>query len=161
VAHATIETMMRVSFDLDHTDWHGHPAETLWADPVPMLGPYAFRLQNSPFFKRGIAYLDIVDTTPTEGDGLFDFKRVIRRSGHSTYMILVKEDEPRFSRYWNALQAHGCTYEWGEHECTIGHRRLYAVDVPSSADLDKVVAILERGHGDGTWMYQEGYRHRP
>jgi hypothetical protein len=98
-AHATIETMMRVSFDLDHTDWHGHPAETLWADPVPMLGPYAFRLQNSPFFKRGIAYLDIVDTTPTEGDGLFDFKRVIRRSGHSTYMILVKEDEPRFSLY--------------------------------------------------------------
>jgi hypothetical protein len=75
-------------------------------------------------------------------------------------MILVKEDEPRFHPYWNALQALGCTYEWGEREFSIGHRRFYSVDVPPSADLNKVIAILERGHGDGTWMYQEGYRHR-
>jgi creatinine amidohydrolase/Fe(II)-dependent formamide hydrolase-like protein len=93
--------MIKVSFDLDHADWHGHPAETLWADPVPMLGPCAFRLQNSPFFKRGVAYRDVVDATPTEGEELFDFKRVIRRSGHST-MILVNEDEPFFPRYGNA-----------------------------------------------------------
>jgi Domain of unknown function (DUF4265) len=152
--------MIKVSFDLDHTDWHGHPSETLWADPVPMLGPYAFRLHNSPFFKRGIAYRDIVDTTPTEGEQLFDFKRVIRRGGHSTYMILVSEDEPRFQQHWNDLQALGCTYEWGQKKFSIGHRRFYSVDVPPSADLDKVVAILERGEGEGTWMYQEGYRHR-
>jgi hypothetical protein len=34
--------MMKVAFDLDHTDWHGHPAETLWADPAPELSPDAF-----------------------------------------------------------------------------------------------------------------------
>jgi Domain of unknown function (DUF4265) len=152
--------MMRVSFDLDHADWHGHPAETLWADPVPMLGPYAFRLQNSPFFKRGIAYRDIVDTTPTEGEELFNFKRVMRRGGHSTFMILVKADEPRFPQYWDALQALGCTYEWGQKEFSIGHRRFYSVDARPSADLNKVVAILERGDGDETWKYQVGYRRR-
>ena len=151
--------MIKVSFDLDHTDWHGHPAETLWADPVPEISSRAFRLQNSPFFMRGISYLDIVDTTPTEGDGFFEFKRVIKRSGHSTYMLLVAEDEPRFREYWGALQALGCTYEWGSKKFSIGHRRFYSVDVPPLSDLNKVIAILERGESDGTWMYQEGYRH--
>jgi hypothetical protein len=151
--------MVRISFDLDHTDWHGHPAETLWADPVPEISPSAFLLQNSPFFTRGLSYLDIVDTTPTEGDGFFEFKRVIKRGGHSTYMLLVEEDEPRFHKYWGALQALGCTYEWGRKKFSIGHRRFYSVDVPPLAGLNRVVAILERGESDGTWMYQEGYRH--
>ena len=73
--------MIKVWFDLDRTDWHAHPAESLWADPVLEISPTAFRLQNSPFFVRGISYLDIVDTTPTEGDGLLEFKRIIKRSG--------------------------------------------------------------------------------
>jgi hypothetical protein len=57
------------------------------------------------------------------------------------------------------LQALGCTYEWGEREFSVGYRRFYSVGVPPLAGLDRVIAILERGEGDGTWMYQEGYRH--
>jgi hypothetical protein len=34
--------MMKVAFDLDHTDWHGHPAETLWADAMPEPAPMPF-----------------------------------------------------------------------------------------------------------------------
>ena len=153
--------MIKVSFDLDHTDWHGHPAETMWADPVPEIGSSAFRLKNSPFFVTGVSYLDIVDTTPTEGDALLDFKRVIRRSGHSTYMILVKEDEFRFDEYWSGLRALGCSYEGGHIKLSIGHRKLCSVDVPPSADINRIIAILERGQNDGIWMYQEGYRHIP
>jgi hypothetical protein len=151
--------MIKVSFDLDHTDWHGHPAETLWADPVPAMSPTAFLLQNSPFFVRGVSYLDVVDTTPSEGDALFDFKRIIKRGGHSTYMLLVEKDEPRFEEYWSALQALGCSYE-GEHiKLSIGHRQMYSVDVPPSADMNRVIAILKRGQVSSTWMYQEGYRY--
>src|ERR1700674_1772115 len=128
-----VTKMKKVSFDLDHTDWHGYPAETLWADPVPEVSPRAFRLKNSPFYVRGISYLDIVDTTPTESDAFFDFKRVIKRGGHSTYMILVEEDEPRFEEYWSALQALRCSYEGGDIKLSIGHRQLYSVDVPPSA----------------------------
>jgi hypothetical protein len=127
--------------------------------PIKCWSSRAARLQNSPFFMRGIGYLDIVDTTPTEGDGFFEFKRVIERSGHSTYMLLVDEHEPRFHKYWGALQALGCTYEWGSKKFSIGHRRFYSVDVPPLSDLNKVIEILERGESDGTWMYQEGYRH--
>ena len=154
-----VTKMIKVSFDLDHTDWHGHPAESMWADPVPEISRTAFRLQNSPFFVRGVSYLDIVDTTPTEGDGLFEFKRIIKRGGHSTYMLLVEKGEPRFEGYWSALQAFGCSYEGGQIKLSIGHRQMYSVDVPPSADLNRVVTILERGEIDGTWMYQEGYRH--
>jgi hypothetical protein len=123
--------MTKVSFDLDHA------------------------------FTRGISYLDIVDTTPTEGDALFDFKRIIKRGGHSTYMLLIKEDEPRFDKHWSALQASGCTYEHGRIKLSIGHRRLFSVDVPPSANLIWIIAILERGQGDDVWMYQKGYRHIP
>lgn len=97
----------------------------------------------------------------TEGDALFDFKRIIKRGGHSTYMLLIKEDEPRFDKYWSALQASGCTYEHGRIKLSIGHRRLFSVDVPPSANLIWVIAILERGQRDDVWMYQEGYRHIP
>ena len=62
-----VTQMTKVSFDLDHTDWHGHPAESLWAAPVPEISPTAFRLQNSSFFVRGVSYLDIVDTTSNGG----------------------------------------------------------------------------------------------
>jgi hypothetical protein len=99
MAASMIANMVKVSLNLDHTDWHGHPAETLWAEPVPEISPNAFRLQNSPFFMRGVSYLDVVDTTPTESESFFDFKRVIKRGGHSTYMLLVAEDEPRFREY--------------------------------------------------------------
>jgi hypothetical protein len=36
---------------------------------------------------------------------------------------------------------------------------MYSVDVPPSADMTKVIAILKRGHISGTWIYQEGYRY--
>jgi hypothetical protein len=110
---------------------------------------------------RGVSYLDIVDTTPTEGDALVDFKPIIRRSGHSTYMLLAAQDELRFDEYWSALQALGCSYEGGQIKLSIGHRNVYSVDVPPSADMSRVIAILEYGQSDGVWMYQEGYRHVP
>jgi hypothetical protein len=76
-------------------------------------------------------------------------------------MILVKEDEPRFEEYWSALQALRCSYEGGDIKLSIGHRKLYSVDVPPSADINRIIAILELGQHDGVWMYQEGYRHIP
>ena len=74
-------------------------------------------------------------------------------------MLLVERDEPRFESYWSALQAFGCSYEGGQIKLSIGHRQMYSVDVPPSADINGVVTIFEHGEIDGTWMYQEGYRY--
>jgi Domain of unknown function (DUF4265) len=151
--------MTKIAFDLDHTEWHGHPAETLWADLVPEIGANTFLLKNSPFFAMGVSYLDIVEGMPTEGSELFDFKRVIKRGGHSTYMLLVEDKQPRFHEYWNSLESLGCSYEHGGPiELPIGYRHFYSVDVPPSTNLAQVIARLEKGQADNIWMYQEGYK---
>src|SRR6185295_16568999 len=99
-----------LKFDLDASDWHGHGSETLWAAPVRDTEWRNFRIMNSPFFTRGISYLDTVRASPTGNRFIFDFDHVVERGGHSTYMVVVHE-EPRFGVYWSLLETIGCTYE--------------------------------------------------
>ena len=50
-----------VTFNLDPDDWHGRPSEGLRAEPVSgAMAGTAFRLQSSPFFAKGVNYLDVV-----------------------------------------------------------------------------------------------------
>jgi hypothetical protein len=145
--------MRHISFDLDPDDWHGHGAEGIWAEPVSDFGPGAWRLLNSPFFFRGVSYLDIVRGIPPTESAPHSFGGVIKHSGHSTYMILFPVDSKDFEPYWKRLQDLGCTREWA----TIGMENLYSVDVPPSADIHAVYAILEEGERDGVWEFQEGH----
>jgi hypothetical protein len=63
------EVLVKVRFDLDTGDWHGHGSETLWAAPVPGTEWKEFQILNSPFLTTGISYLDIV-TAEATGDTL-------------------------------------------------------------------------------------------
>lgn len=87
-----------------------------------------------------------------------DGKQVVHsvslRSGHSTYRAFVtapiKIGSSAFDHAWRAIQNLGCTYERvTEH--------LIAIDVPSSADLDAVFALLELGEASGVWSFEEGH----
>jgi Domain of unknown function (DUF4265) len=147
------ESLVKVRFHLDSGDWHGCASEGLWAEPVPETE--CFKILNSPFFTRGINYLDIV-SAGSSGPNAFDFKRVERRGGHSTFMILVVPTEKRFDAYWNFLEKIGCSFESTTIELSAGARLLYSVDVPAAADLDEVGQILERGDTDGVWIFQAG-----
>jgi hypothetical protein len=61
---------LRVYFRLDPIDWHGRSNEGLWAEQVENATPgTAFRLLNSPFFVRGVSFLNIVRAELRE-DGL-------------------------------------------------------------------------------------------
>jgi hypothetical protein len=151
---------VKVMFELDPEDWHGCPAETLWAELADRSDGGRFRLLNSPFYARGINHQDVVEATFVEGSHLvFLFKRVAERGGHSTYMILAKKDEPRLDHYWRLLENVGCAYEGASVDLSVGERRLLSVDVPPSTDLDEVRELLERGHHDQVWIFQEGYKH--
>jgi hypothetical protein len=58
----------RVYFPLDPTDWHGRPNEGLWAEPLKGATPAtAYRLRNSPFFVRGVSFLDTVRVASRSG----------------------------------------------------------------------------------------------
>ncbi|WP_027578817.1 DUF4265 domain-containing protein [Bradyrhizobium sp. Ai1a-2] len=146
--------LVKVRFRLDSEDWHGHGGEKLWA---ARLDTGLFEIKNSPFFKQGISYCDIVKASPSDDPMQFDFESVVERGHHSTYMILVDPTESRRGQYWKRLGDGGCTYESGQIKLSIGVRLLFSVDVPPAANLDEVVEILRSGHDDGVWIYQTGY----
>lgn len=154
----TIERpLTKIVFELDPDDWHGHPSESVWAEPVH--GPdckAVFRLQNSPFFTRGVSYLDQVRTV-MHPDGFLQYSGVFARSGHSTYMLLVPVFCPAFNAIWQRLEALGCSYESGKIELSSGKRVFYSVDVPKEADIHKAYAIFEEGEQKKVWVFQEGH----
>lgn len=154
----------RVYFELDPLDWHGGGVEGLWAEPVEnSTSGSVYRLLNSPFYARGVSYLNIVRVTPRlDGGAGLQFAGVIDHSGHSTYMILVPPNSTEFDTHWKRLEALGCTYEGAGIEDTgFGQKELYSVDVPTESDVDAVYSILEEGEKDNVWMFQEGHCGHP
>jgi hypothetical protein len=107
-------------------------------------------LQNTPFFARGVSYLDIVRAT--ESDGASAYAGTVREGGHSTYRIIAR-DVSDFDQQWQPLGEMGCSYE----STTTQRGHLYAVDVPPAADLSAAYAILEAGEAEGIWIFQEGH----
>ena len=150
--------LVKVVFELDSRDWHGHGGELLWAAPV---SAEHFQIENSPFFVTGIGYLDVVKAQPTEDSTIHRFEEIVTRGGHSTYMLLMEEKSPKFDIYWNFLEARGCSYESMHIKLSMGERRLLSVDVPPSTNLLEAYDILKQGEADGAWMFQEGHAHRP
>jgi hypothetical protein len=146
----------RIYFSLDPADWHGHGSEGLWAESVGDAAG-AFRLLNSPFFVRGVSYLDVVRAVRQDDVGRMQFDRMIEHSGHSTCMILVVPGSREFPRYWSGLQQLGCTYESMEIEISLGRRVLHSVDVPGATDIYAVCSILEDGGRSNIWAFQEGH----
>src|SRR5262245_50022173 len=105
------EGLVKVHFELDSSDWHGHGGESLWAEPVSTGDRRLFRILNSPFFAKGINNRDIVKAQPTQNESVFEFEGVAERGGHSTYMLIMSGGSDRTSLHWNMLERLGCSYE--------------------------------------------------
>jgi hypothetical protein len=154
-------SLIKVRFEVDISDWQGGITETLWAAPIPGGEGRFFQLRNSPFYKRGINHLDIVSAKPTEAEWMFDFVDVVKRSGHSTYMLLMEPGETRHVSWWNELQKMGCSYERAHVDTAKGSQELYSVDVPPTVDIHKAYDELTRGEQAGIWIFQEGHATLP
>ena len=148
--------LVKVRFELDSSDWHGLGSEALWASAEDAEAG-SFQLMNSPFFTRGIGYLDTVRAKATEESNIFDYEEVIERSGHSTYMILTESESMEFQKLWNLLESSGCSHESATIQLGIGRRILLSVDVPPAANLHEVYDLLMKGEDDGIWIFQEGF----
>lgn len=125
-----------------------HVTESVWAE---YKTPESLALLNSPFYAKGMSYLDEVRFT--KRDGFPYFTEVLRRGGHSTYRILQQTEiqKKSFEQYWKFLQDIGCTYE----SETGADRVLYSVDVPPGADIKQAYNYLEKGEKDGVWFFEE------
>jgi hypothetical protein len=153
------ENLVKIRFDLDASDWHGHSSETVWAEPLNGKERRIFRLRNSPFFATGIGHLDIVSAALTDNDMVYSFASVVERGEHSTYMLLFQPQDERAAVYWKHLEDLGCSFESMTIKLRIGTRVLYSVDVPPTADLKQAYELFERGEAAGFWTFQEGYAH--
>jgi len=147
---ASTQSLVKVFFELDDSDWHGYGSESVWAEPI---SSDRYRLRNTPLFAKGVSFEDVVFVKETE-DG-FLYKSTSIAAGHSTYRILfdkqVSNDE--FQKYWSPLQDLGCTYESADRGAMI----LFAVDVPPSTDIHEAYRLLNEGEEDGCWGFEEGH----
>lgn len=139
-------SLVKVLFKLDPDSWHASFTETLWAEPV---GSSEYQLENVPFYAFGVSLGDAVRAI--EGDGVHVFTEVSRRGGHSTYRLLINESRrDDLEKFWEPLQALGCTYEEGP-------KPLLAVDVPPEANIFDVYDRLEQGERAEVWSFEEGH----
>ena len=144
--------LVKVRFDLDPADWHRTPSESLWAKPLGSdMQPGAYELENTPFFAKGVSFLDIIRAAPDAHGGL-TYRGVVAHSGRSTYRIIVN-DPAGFDVLWRELESFGCTYESADFE----ERTLYAVDVPENANLYAAYEVFKKGERQGIWLFEEGH----
>jgi hypothetical protein len=146
-------SLVKVAVALGEDTLRPGGVETMWAES---LGEDRYRLRNSPFYARGFSFLDVVFAEP-QTDGFPVVRRVVVRSGHSTYQVLVAEGmdtSTEVQSHLERLAALKCTFERA-------NGRLVAVDVPPAGDVHAVYRLLESGERAGVWDFQEGHCGHP
>lgn len=137
----------KLTVDLPGDAGHGLATESIWVEAV---GHDRYRLQDSPFFAKGLSRRDIV-IARKQGPRLV-FERLLIIGGHSTYRIIRSDnaDQRDFMTFWTPLQDLGCTFDQGN----FGYM-LYAVDIPPDADIEAARTLLQAGAAAGVWEFEE------
>jgi hypothetical protein len=135
----------KIAFELVQ-DEDGYPPlsiETVWAYKE---GDF-FRLDNIPFFARGVAPGDLVSAL--HQDGIFVFQEVVAPSTSSVIRIYVSNvndvEEAR-----NEFRALGCESELSDIP------KLFAVEVPGDIPFAPVADLISRWTKANRWEFEEG-----
>ena len=127
----------------------GFKTERLWAKK---LQTNQFQVKNIPFYVKGISYGDIIEGKEISED-VFEFVKIIKYSGHSTFRIYVNNDvlnkEKVLRNIINELNDMGVKTEGLEDSI------LTAIDVPSNVDISKVGQYLNDKYRIGLLDYEE------
>ena len=145
-AYRAQRDLLKVVVQVPASEWHEELEESMWAAHV---GEARYELRNIPTHSRNLSFGDLVEAI--EGPIGLLVTRVVRKSGHSTYRIFLEASSAGdvFAEEWQAFDDQGCSYE-------SSGGRLYAVDVPPTADIFEVYERLERGEARGLWDFEEG-----
>jgi hypothetical protein len=145
---AEVTDRTKVVFDLEEGET-SYDTERVWAERT---SDNRFRVLNTPFFVFGISFEDEIEAEPY--GSVFKFVRVVKRSGRSTYRIILQNqitiEVAEFKRRWEPFRNAGCTFE-------SANPRYIAVDMPSSANVPALYELLEQGEEQGVWIFEEGY----
>jgi hypothetical protein len=125
-------------------DYPPYDVESIWAVPAES-GLY--KLDNIPFFVRGLSAEDVVSAVETDGELYYD--RLVSGGGHGTVRVLV-ENRQETQLIRDKLRALGCSSE------LTNVPGLVAVDVPPSVDYRAIRTFLTEGEDQGRWEFEEG-----
>ncbi|MFI9617246.1 DUF4265 domain-containing protein [Streptomyces sp. NPDC052023] len=135
--------------DIGEDGWPPASVESLWAVD---LGDGTVRLDNTPWFVRGIASGDIVKVE-RDGDGLFWAGETVRPSQNCTIRLIVLKDAGSAAARQSVMEIFHKLGTTGEG---IEQFRMVALDVPPEADLPRIRKLLEHGAAEGWWHWEEG-----
>ena len=147
----TAGRLVKVVFDLPQDDdgWPPAASEGLWAIAVT---PGVVRLDNTPFFVRGVATGDLVRVRRGD-DGQLRAGERLQWSGHCTIRIIVFRDGPLGGSRQRVLDLFAPLGVTGEG---LGQFAMVALDIPPDVDVMAVKRLLREGQRDGWWEYEEG-----
>jgi Domain of unknown function (DUF4265) len=142
---------VKVAFRLepDADGWPPVTREGLWALPI---GEDLARLDNPPFFARGVAVGDIVRTVTDSAGERWAGDRV-ESSGHCTIRVVTYPDGPLGGDRHTVLDRFaplGVTGEGAQQFAMV------ALDVAPDVEVAPVRSLLERGVREGWWDVEEG-----
>lgn len=137
-----MEGHVKIYFEIPSADSEEMEIETVWAIPYGE----GFKLDNIPFYAKGVALDDVVSAN--EVDGCLYVDELLKPSGHSTVRLWFA-DEKDVQAVRAELKVMGCDSEISDQP------RLVAVDIPSSVRYEKIREYLDAGEADGKWDYQE------
>ena len=141
------ENLVKIGFELEQ-DEEGYPPdrwETLWAQPEKQEGLY--RIDNIPFYARGISSGDVV--AAEYNDNQLQFAHLVSPSPNSVFRLYVAEvTDMQCTR--DAFRALNCESELSNIP------KLVAIEVPGTVAIEPVSALLESGALSGRWEYEWG-----
>lgn len=145
------DDLVHVIFELDVEDgWPPVSAERMWARD---LGNDRYRLDNVPWFVRGIAEGDVVRALPEAGEGWPVFVERLEWSGNLTIRVIPFRNGPLGGDLQAVLDAFIPLGATGEGA---GTYPIVALTVPADADQPAIKALLRAGTADGRWEFEEG-----
>ncbi|MET8740819.1 DUF4265 domain-containing protein [Streptomyces sp. NPDC004728] len=130
-------------------DWPPASVESLWALD---RGDGTVRLDNTPWFVRGVACGDVLTTHPDE-DGVHWAGQVVSPSQNCTIRLIVLRDKGSGAARQSVLNAFAELGVGVEGNERFG---MVALDVPLEADLARVQRLLDHGVAQEWWDMEEG-----
>jgi hypothetical protein len=128
--------------EVDEDGWPPASVESLWAVD---LGDGTVRLDNTPWFVRGVASGDIV-RVEIDDDGLRWAGETVRASENCTIRLIVLKDGGSAAARHTVLRTFHRLGTTGEG---IEQFRMVALDVPPEADIPRIRRLLEHGAARG------------
>lgn len=141
------EDFVKIAFELQQ-DADGYPPdkwETLWAVRLEERGLY--RVDNIPFYVKGISSEDLVRAEQREG--LLQFVGLVKASKNSVFRLYVADvEDVQTAR--DSFRALGCESEQSHIP------KLFALEIPGSTKIEAVAALMDEGAEAGRWEYEQG-----